>query len=50
MKFYWDPKELSTKRHPVNIRYPQKTSAAHWRGAVVLESKLNICTRVLSRK
>jgi len=22
MKFYWDPKEHSTKRHPVNICYP----------------------------
>jgi len=21
MKFYWDPKEQSTKRHPVNIRF-----------------------------
>jgi len=31
MKFYWDAKE-----HPVNIRYPKKTSAAHWRGTVVL--------------
>jgi len=39
MKFYWDPKEQSTKRHPVNIRFPKKTSAAHWRGTVVLESK-----------
>ena len=24
MKFYWDPKEQSTKRHPVNIRFPKK--------------------------
>jgi len=23
MKFYWDPKEQSTKRHPVNIRFPK---------------------------
>jgi len=22
MKFYWDPKEHSTKQHPVNICYP----------------------------
>ena len=22
MKFYWDPREQSTKRHPVNIRFP----------------------------
>ena len=26
MKFYWDPKEQSTKRHPVNIRFTKKTS------------------------
>ena len=24
MKFYWDPKEQSTKRHPVNIRFPKQ--------------------------
>ena len=24
MKFYHDPKEQSTKRHPVNIRFPKK--------------------------
>jgi len=24
MKFYWDHKEQSTKRHPVNIRFPKK--------------------------
>jgi len=23
MKFYWDPKEQSTKQYPVNIRYPK---------------------------
>jgi len=23
MKFYWDPKEQSTKQHPVNIRFPK---------------------------
>ena len=28
----------------------QKTCASHWRGTVVLESKENICTRVLSWK
>ena len=28
MKFYWDPKEQPTKRHPVNIRYP-KNLAQH---------------------
>ena len=37
--FYWDLKEQSTKRHHVNIRFPKKTSATHWRGTVVLESK-----------
>jgi len=26
------------KRHPVDIRFRKKTSAAHWRGTVVLES------------
>ena len=30
INLYWDPKEQSTKRH---------TSAEHWRGTVVLESK-----------
>ena len=40
MKFYWDPKEQSTKRHPVNIHYQKNnTSATHRRGTVVLESK-----------
>ena len=39
MKFYWDPKEQSTKRHPVNIRFPKKTSAAYWKGTDMLESK-----------
>jgi len=39
MKLYWDPNEQSIKRHPDNIRFPKKTSAAHWRGTVVLESK-----------
>ena len=24
LKLYWDPKEQSTKRHPVYIRYPKK--------------------------
>ena len=24
MKVYWDPKEQSTKRHPVNIRFPKR--------------------------
>ena len=24
MKFYWDSKELSTRRHPVNIRFSKK--------------------------
>jgi len=24
MKLYWDPKEQSTKRHPVIIRYQKK--------------------------
>ena len=33
MKFYWDPKEQSTKRHPVNAL--QKTSASHLRGTNV---------------
>jgi len=44
MKLYWDPKEQSTKRHPVNKRYPKKI-VQHM---LVFESKLNICTRVLS--
>ena len=28
MNFYWDPKEQSTKRHPVNIRF-QKILVQH---------------------
>ena len=24
MKFYWDPKEQSTKQHPVNIRFTKQ--------------------------
>ena len=49
MKFYWDPKEQSTKRHPVNIRFPKKTSAAHWRGTVVLASKITPSVLVFYR-
>ena len=39
MKFYWDPKEQSIKRHHGNIRFPKETSAAHWRSTVVFDSK-----------
>jgi len=49
MKFYWDPKEQSTKRHPVNIRFTKKTSASLLRDTNVLELKQNICTRGLTR-
>jgi len=35
---YLDPKEQSIKRHPVNIRFPKKTIAAHCGHTVVLES------------
>jgi len=28
MKFYWGPKEQSTKRHPVNIYYPNKNECS----------------------
>ena len=49
MKFYWDPKEQSTKWHPVNIRFTKKTSASLLRDTNVLELKQNICTRGLTR-
>jgi len=29
MKFDWDPKEQSTKRHPVNIRFPKNPLVQH---------------------
>ena len=41
-----------TKQHHVNISFLKKTSAANYRGTIglaVLESKLNIGTRVLSQ-
>jgi len=37
-KLYLEPKEQSTRRHPVIISFQKNTSTTHWRGTV-LESK-----------
>jgi len=47
MKFDWDPKEQSNKRHPVNIRYPVQ-HIGEVRSCKNRKNQLHICVDVLT--